>query len=201
MVQSVELLLTPDAEVAVTAQWSVLADAALPSQARHTGATNRPHVTLAVARVLDDDQESAVTAAVAGALPFPLRVGGLLVFGPGPFILCRLVVPSAALVGLQQRIVAAIGPAGADPFGHQAPGAWTPHVTLARRLTADQLALAVQLLSPLPDLPAAAGQVRRWDGEEKVAWTIAGATTGSDRTGSDDDADQVGHHDGDRAQQ
>ena len=200
MVQSVELLLTPDAEAAVTAQWSMLADAGLPSQARHTGATNRPHVTLAVARALDVDQESAVTVAVAGALPFPLRVGGLLVFGPGPFILCRLVVPSAALLALQQRVVAALGPAASDPFGHQASGAWTPHITLARRLTAEQLATAVTLLSPVPDLPGDAAQVRRWDGEAKVAWTVAG-TTGSDRPGADEDADQVGHHDGNGAQQ
>lgn len=214
MVQSVELLLTPGVEAQVTEQWSQLVDAGLPSQARHTGATNRPHITLAVARALDAEQEAAIQAAVVGRLPVPLRLGGLLVFGPGPFILCRLVVPSAALLSLQEQVAASIGPTP-GAFGHQQPGAWTPHVTLARRMTAEQLAFAVRLLSPVPDLAGAADRVRRWDGDEKVAWTVTsgsagadertgtatGSVTGSDRAGSDDDADQIGHHDGDRAQE
>lgn len=196
MVQSVELLLDADAEAHVTAQWTMLVDAGLPSQGRHTGATNRPHVTVAVARALGAEQESAIGTAVSGRLPVPLRLGGLLVFGPGPFILCRLVVASSDLLALQQRVVAAIGPTP-DAFGHQAPGGWTPHVTLARRVTADQLAVAVQLLSPMPDLPTAAAEVRRWDGEQKIAWVVAG----SDRAGSDEDADQIRHHHGNGTQQ
>lgn len=201
MVQSVELLFDPETELAVTAQWSVLADAGLPSQARHTGATNRPHVTLAVARALTPDQEAAIGAAVSAVLPVPARVGGLLVFGPGPFILCRLVVPSAALLELQRRVVAAIGPT-VDAFGHQQPGAWTPHVTLARRMTAEQLAGAIRLLSPVADLPATGERVRRWNGERKIAWTVgAAAASGSGWTGADQNADDVGDHHGDGAQE
>ena len=172
MVQSVEMLLDAAADRAVRAEWDVLASAGLPSQARHTGPTNRPHVTLAVARTLDPSQESAIVAAVSGLLPVPLRLGGLLVFGPGPFILCRLVVPSSPLLDLQSQVVAAIG-RGVDVFPHQAPGAWTAHVTLARRLTAEQLAGAATVLSPMADVQARVQAVRRWDGEAKVAWTVA----------------------------
>lgn len=172
MVQSVELLLDPAAERSVRDDWLQLVDAGLPSQARHTGPTNRPHITLAVARALDPDQESSITAAVSGALPVTVRLGGLLVFGPGPFILCRLVVPSTELLALQQQVLAAIGPT-ASVFPHQEPGAWTAHVTLARRLTTDQLASAVALLSPMADVSGAVEAVRRWDGERKVAWTVA----------------------------
>ena len=82
MVQSVEILLDEAAEQVVRGQWVLLADAGLPSQARHTGTTNRPHITLAVARSLDQVQETAVAAAVSGCIPTPLRLGGLLVFGP-----------------------------------------------------------------------------------------------------------------------
>lgn len=48
MVQTVELL--PDAvtDSVVRTQWGALLAAGLPSQARHTGATNAPHVTLGV---------------------------------------------------------------------------------------------------------------------------------------------------------
>jgi 2'-5' RNA ligase len=203
MVQSVELLLDADSDAVVCAEWSTLVEGGLPSQARHTGATNRPHVTLAVARALDAVQESAIGAAVSGSLPLPLRLGGLLVFGPGPFILCRLVVPSAALLALQRQVVSALG-TGSAAFPHQQPGAWTAHVTLARKLAPDQLADAVQLLSPAPDVPAAGTAVRRWDGERKLAWTVettAAPEPRSDRTGADEQADEVGHHDGDGAEQ
>lgn len=172
MVQSVELLLDPAAERSVRDDWLQLVEAGLPSQARHTGPTNRPHITLAVARALDADQESAVTTAVSGALPLTIRLGALLVFGPGPFILCRLVVPGTELLALQQRVLDAIGPTS-SVIPHQEPGAWTAHVTLARRLAPDQLASAVQLLAPMTDISAAACTVRRWDGERKLAWTVA----------------------------
>lgn len=197
MVQSVEMLLDPDGEQAVLSQWTELVAAGLPSQARHTGATNRPHITLAVARELDGQQETAIADAASASLPLPVRLGGLLIFGPGPFILCRLVVPSAALLALQRQVVAAVGPTSAA-VPHQDPGSWTAHVTLARRLTADQLAGAVTILSPMADLDLSAGAVRRWDGERKVAWTIAG---NSDRTGADEQTDAIGDDHRDGAQQ
>ena len=176
MVQSVEMLLDPATEAQVRDEWSQLVDAGLPSQARHTGATNRPHLTLAVARELGADQEAAICAATAGALPIRLLLGGLVVFGPGPFILCRLVVPSIELLHLHRRVVAAVGPTS-DTVAHQQDGGWTAHVTLARRLTAEQLAAAVTILSPARDLDGLGAAVRRWDGERKVAWTVAPAAS------------------------
>jgi 2'-5' RNA ligase len=203
MVQSVELLLDPPSERAVTAQWSQLVDAGLPSQARHTGATNRPHITVAVARELDGDQEAAIATAVGGALPLTLRLGGLLVFGPGPFILARLVVPSTELLALQRNVVAAIGPTS-SAFPHQQSGGWTAHVTLARRLTADQLVGALTILSPVDDLAVRAQAVRRWDGTGKVAWAVAEAlpdAVGSAGSNTDEQPDDKGHDDGDGTQQ
>lgn len=182
MVQSVELLLSPEAEYQVNEQWSALVAAGLPSQARHTGATNRPHVTLAVARQLDPDQESAIGAAAADSLPVALRLGGLLVFGPAPFVLSRLVVPTVELLDLQRRVLDAIGPTS-ESFRHQEPGRWTGHVTLARRLTADQLADAVQVLSPAADVDGRAVAIRRWDGGRKVAWTVASTPAAGDQPG------------------
>jgi hypothetical protein len=43
----VELLLDEAAELAVREAWRRLADAGLPSQARHRSPTNSPHLTLA----------------------------------------------------------------------------------------------------------------------------------------------------------
>ena len=53
MVQSVELLLDPDADALIRNQWAQLAAAGLPSQALHTGDSNAPHVTLAARASID----------------------------------------------------------------------------------------------------------------------------------------------------
>ena len=183
MVQSVELLLDPASESQVTWEWSVLVDAGLPSQARHTGATNRPHITVGVAATIGRRQEAGVASAVEGMLPLAMRLGGALVFGAGPFILCRAVVPTVELLRLQARVVQAIGP-GPDSGAHQLPGRWTAHVTLARRLTAVQVGAALTALSPMADLSATAVAARRWDGDRKVDWLI-GADDGTDDGGPD----------------
>jgi 2'-5' RNA ligase len=179
VVQSVELLLDPRSDDAVRRQWQALADAGLTSPARHTSASNRPHVTLAVSRrPFPDDVESAVAAAVAtGSFPVPARLGGLLLFGHGDrYVLARLVVPSAELLAVQARVAAAVGDAsGAVP--HTAPGRWTPHVTLARSLRGDAVPAALTALAALPggaaDLNATGVAVRRWDGEARREWPVA----------------------------
>jgi 2'-5' RNA ligase len=164
VVQSVELLLDGGLDAAVRAQWQALADAGLPSQARHTGATNRPHVTLAVhSEPWPATVEAALPDAV-GPLPLTLRLGGLVSFGQGGgrYVLARLVVPSAGLLALHARIAAAVDPGRAvDPDrpgalgalgalggpDHLGVGRWTPHVTLARRLDAAAFPAALGALA------------------------------------------------------
>ncbi|MEH0820071.1 2'-5' RNA ligase family protein, partial [Micromonospora sp. CPCC 205714] len=50
--RTVELLCSPPLEQAVRAAWDRLAAAGLPSLARNTHPSNRPHLTLAWARAL-----------------------------------------------------------------------------------------------------------------------------------------------------
>ena len=181
MVQSVELLLDDALDGAVRRQWDRLAAAGLPSQARHPGASNRPHVTLTVSTVpWSAAVEAALADAVTGSLPLAVRLGAPLVFAPGPrCVLARLVVPSPALLALHARIhAAATGPREA-PGGvpHTAPGEWTPHVTLARALPVARLGEAVAALSEampghVPDAPGRAVGARRWDGDARRAWRL-----------------------------
>ncbi|SDP17625.1 2'-5' RNA ligase [Nakamurella panacisegetis] len=171
MVQSVELLLDPASEAAVRAEWDRLLDASLPSLGRHTGPGNRPHVTLAVAKVIAPPQESALSG-VAQPMPLPVLLGAPLVFGAGPFVLARSVVPSVDLLTFQARVVTSLGDA-ARPFAHQqGPGRWTGHVTLARKLSASDLMLALGVLRPLPVIEATAVSLRRWDGDARIEWTV-----------------------------
>ena len=44
-----------------------------------------------------------------------------------------------------------------------AAGRWTPHVTLARRLTADQVGAALTVLGAVPTLSGQLVRARRWD--------------------------------------
>lgn len=166
--QSVELLLDDAAERTVLERWRRLQDAGLPSMARHTGATNRPHITLGVADAVPARTETELRSLVPH-LPVTVTLGGLVVFGNGrERVLAWLVVPSAALLELHAR-TAALWPSGAR---HLRPGAWTPHVTLARHLPLEQLGEVLTALGELPELGATGRSLRRWDSDARRAWVL-----------------------------
>ncbi|PVW04365.1 hypothetical protein DEA06_10155 [Microbacterium sp. Gd 4-13] len=155
-VVSIELLLDPDTEARVRADWHGLAAAGMSSLGAYHSPTNRPHVTLLV-------RPELVTFAFHDAiarLPVPVTLAEPVVFGHGDRgVLAWRVAPSAELVALHAAVHAAAGP-GADA-AHTAPGDWTPHVTLARRLRLDTLAQALALLGgPHVGLGLS---LRRWD--------------------------------------
>ena len=158
---SVELVLDDDTDQQLRAQWNLLAAAGLPSQARHTGASNRPHITLALAASLDSG-DLVRLAETAAALPMPATIGGLLVFGSRRYVLARLAVPSVALLELQTAVTAGLAEP-VDPHNTFATGQWTAHVTLARKLSADQLAQALIELGELPPITGTVTRARRWD--------------------------------------
>ncbi|WP_127783067.1 2'-5' RNA ligase family protein [Rhodococcus sp. X156] len=167
-VQTVELLLDAGLDDGVRQLWDRLIAAGQHSQGVRTDSSNRPHVTLAVARHLDSALEPAITAAVAAALPLPLTLGGLLVFPAGrATTLACAVVPSAALLALHAAVSAVVG----VHLPHTAPGAWSPHVTLARRVRPEQLGPAVQVLGRA-ELAGTAAAARRWDGTARREWLL-----------------------------
>ena len=76
-----------------------------------------------------------------------------------------LVEPGEELLRLHS-VVHATAPPGADA-PHTAPGEWTPHVTLARRLRVEDLAVALDVL---PRRHAGRGvALRRWDSASATA--------------------------------
>jgi 2'-5' RNA ligase len=169
--QSVELLLDDDLTSAVRAEWQLLMEAGLPSQARHAGASNAPHVTLAVASHLTTEADEALDHLAYGA-GSTIRLGGHLVFAGRTSVLARVVVPTSALLTTHRRVQDVVG---------RLPGAsataaidgWTPHVTLARRLDADQLGRALALLADTPrELLGTIAGGRRWDSDERQTWSV-----------------------------
>lgn len=171
MVQSVELVLDGLADAMIREQWTALADAGLPSQAHHRSPTNAPHITVAEASSVDEHVEARL-GSVPARFPLPITIGPLVVFGERKFVLVRLVVPNAALLEAHAVV--------ADAFGESpgqsellAPGRWVPHVTLAHRLSAEQLGQAVEMLARGPmTYEAEAVAPRRFDSEARRTWII-----------------------------
>ena len=171
-VHSVELLFDAETDAAVRGIWDDMAQAGIRSLAAHRSPTNRPHVTMTVAERIDGAADEALVA-LLGRLPLRCVIGAPLLFGTGPFTLVRLVVPSAELLGLHADVHRVCLPHMAEPpLPHADPGRWTPHVTLARRVPADQLVTAVALPRVNRDLPASVVGMRHWDGNLKVAHPI-----------------------------
>lgn len=171
MTQSVELILDAEADAAVRAQWARLAAVGLPTEQRSAPSpSHRPHLTLYAGDALEPGADDRLPELVAG-LDLRLRVGAVMLFGPrrGVVVVVRSVVPSRPLLELQARVAQVCG---GDPDGPFGPGRWSPHVTLARRTSVDQVGELVEALGPNPDLDAHVRTCRRWDSEQRESWVL-----------------------------
>lgn len=171
---SIELLLDESADAAIRRQWSLLLDAGLPSQARHTGDSNAPHVTVVARRSIGSRHDDALKER-ARQMPLPFTFSGLVVFGAPPkgLVLARLVTATDRILRFHEAVHEAIheGSATASTdetdLPHTRPGTWTPHVTLASRLTPAELATAVDVLGRTVEASSQTSftRLRRWDSD------------------------------------
>jgi 2'-5' RNA ligase len=174
--QSVELLLDEAAERAIREEWAALHEARLPTEQRSSApaaaeTSHRPHITLYAGESISRETDAGLSAVVSG-LDLTVRLGALTLFGPhrDRYVLVHQVVASTELLELQRRVVTLCG-AGSPHF---APGGWTPHVTLARRLGAQQLAEVLEVLAGLEVVGTSARvrRARRWDGDARESWLL-----------------------------
>ncbi len=171
MAQSVELLLDAETESLVRGQWLDLHEAGLPSEHRPQDVgSHRPHVTLFAGPSVPEP-ESELAALVADAPGMSVILGSVLLFGPrrGHFVVVRQLLPSVALLELQEAVASWCGALRGGQFG---PGRWAAHLTLARRARADDLPAMLALLPGEPQ-PATVTGVRRWDGTAKRDWLLS----------------------------
>ncbi len=179
MAHSIELLLDPDSDHAIRAQWQALTEAGLPSQSHVKSPTNRPHITLLAAQRISAGVDG-VLRELGERLPFDAVIGAPLVFGGSKLSLARLIVPSADLLAVHAEVYRLALPyVTGDPYPHCAPGHWTPHATLGRRFNTEQIgpALAAVQGAGLPnggDLAARITGMRRWDSDQRVDQILIG---------------------------
>jgi len=170
VVQTVELLLDEALEAQVLAQWRALADAGLPSQALHTGPANRPHVTLTAQAAIPADRELGLADVLAG-LPLEVRLGSATCFGRDRYVLVRPLVATVELLQLQRHVFAVAGN-GNGVRDLMRPGHWVPHVTLAHRMSAEQVGIALAVLHGSEETDGYAVSARRWDSEARREWAL-----------------------------
>ncbi len=163
---SVEMLPDDRVDAAVRADWLALIEAGLPSAGRHPSASNRPHVTVAVSDMLAPGAADGLRG-LSDALPLTCSWGGATVFPAGErFVLARPLVVTADLLAFHRHVVGLLGPPP-ERYAITAIDAWTPHLTLARRMTGEQIGRALALLGAAPVTGAMTG-LRLWDAEQKL---------------------------------
>ncbi|PYE16008.1 2'-5' RNA ligase superfamily protein [Williamsia limnetica] len=168
MAHSIELIFDAETDATITSQWDALTAAGLPSQGRTRSESNRPHVTLIAADSIDGsvDRDLATLTDLPG---MEVNIGAMLLFRGRRATAARLVVPSSELCDLHAHVFElSRGHISGEPLPHIQPGAWTPHVTLARRLADDQIGYALTTLGFAPEIfTATVTGLRRWNSDTR----------------------------------
>jgi len=171
--QSVELLLDPVSEAVVRDEWLALRDAGLPTEQRaQTGTSHRPHITLFAGPEILPEVDRALSRALSD-LDLECQLGALMLFGPhrDRFVLVHQVVPTTGMLEVQSSVARLCGADGSSNF---APGRWSPHVTVARRLPREQVPDVLSVLDGAVAVghPVQVTSCRRWDGAAKTTWLL-----------------------------
>lgn len=168
--RSIELVLDASSDSLIRADWARLAAAGVPSQAGHTSPSNSPHITLAAGPDLtvQDLMVPDNTDDLWQGLPLGLEFSGIQVFpsAAGTYVLARSVVVTAALLDLHRALHERV--AGALLL--TMPDAWTPHVTLARRVPGHLLGTALDLLELRTEGQCTAA--RHWDSSTRTITSL-----------------------------
>lgn len=178
MVHSLELLLDEASDLQIRGDWAALAAVGLPNQGAIRSGTNRPHVTLFAAGHINPDADAALTPACL-RLPVTMTIGAPVLFAHrSRTTLARLVVPSTELLSVHAQTIRLVadhlGDSEPAMMAHTAPGHWTPHVTLARRLEPEQLARALTLLDIRSAIEGSFVALRHWNGDAKTESVLGG---------------------------
>lgn len=161
--QSLDLTLDSDGDVAVRAGWWAFDEIGIRSESQRTSASHRPHVTaLAVPEMTSNLLEHA-SHEVGRLLPLHLPVGATVVFGCGPYVVAHLVIAPPSLSQAVAGLRAMSGTTGPP---------WIPHLTVARKVPATQLEGAIAAAADIRPSFVVADHLRHWNPICRTVTTI-----------------------------
>lgn len=156
MALSVCLLPDEPADRAVRRLWQRLEEAGVSTLLSHTHGRHVPHLTLASLTAYDlGAVRTALTALPAGQ-PLATRLDALGMFPRSRVWLAPAV--TTTLLERQRSVVEAAESTGAAVHLRYRPGEWLPHLTLAPRLTLDQLPVVADKVNQVLPLAAVFSQ-------------------------------------------
>ena len=170
MSRGVVLWPDPSTSTTIEALWRRLDDAGVPSLASFTHRRHRPHVSLIVGEHLDPEPTIDALGPTPPE-PIPLRIEAVGVFPGGVlFLPC---VMNDHLTNEHRRVRQRVSSLVEGHWPYVAPGAWTPHITVAVGLSRDQVARGLDVALdelPIKGLLDAAGIE---DGSTGESWPLA----------------------------
>ncbi len=164
------LLFDPPSAARVRHLWTRLEAAGVATLASHTHGRHVPHLSYAVLRRWHLAEVRAALLRLDDGGPVALSCQGALVFPRGRVALAP--AARAGLVARQERVVAALAATGADLHHNYGYGRWLPHVSVATRASADQLALVARLVADVVPLVLRADRAALVDSGTGEQWPL-----------------------------
>jgi 2'-5' RNA ligase len=166
--RSIELTFDDATDSIIRSDWTRISEAGVRSLASHSSPSNSPHITLAAGHELAAASDLLRTWE---ALPVRVTFSGAVVFpggGPGKYTLARSVVMTQDLLELHHVLHSQVQ--GTTSF--TMANAWTPHVTLARRVPEQQIGEAIACLDLR--LEGWGTAARLWDNTTRTLALLSG---------------------------
>lgn len=132
------LLFDSASDLRIRRLWQRLEDLGVGTLASHTHQRHHPHLSYAVLRDWDLEEVRTAVEELPDRGPLTLSCQGTVVFPRGRVALAPAV--SGELAARQERVVAAVQRTGAELHKHYRSGHWLPHISIATRAGAEQLA-------------------------------------------------------------
>lgn len=125
--------------------WSLLEANDVHTLQTETHQRHQPHCSLSVAESLDTNAALDAVGHVP-TKPITLRVESVAVFPPNNALVLACVV-NAALLAEQQRVHRVLHAIAHEPWPFFEADGWVPHITLCPRLSTEELARAIPLIT------------------------------------------------------
>lgn len=127
--QSLEFTLDAAGEEWVRRDWRLLADAGISSHAKRTRGCVLPHMSATVGHDIPLSVRELALEVLPQLLPLKVGVGGILLFGDGPYVLARPIQAPPHLLTVMGDFLRQAHKLY-DPIRTE----WVPHITLARKI-------------------------------------------------------------------